>query len=125
MQVLKVEYWKVKTEAWVHFFVVDPRMLALFFKYKQETEQKHGGTSRVFWQYRNGRHHGQPLGKAWFGAFPKRVARLLGCANPDGYAGHSVCRSGATAAANAGATLVQLKQWGGWKSDAVAQLYVA
>ena len=109
----------------MHFFVVDLEMISMYSKYKENTKRYHLGRGRVFWQFRKGKNHGQVLGRGWFGKFPKTVARKLGLECPEKYSGHSICRSGATTAANAGASLMQLKQWGNWKSDAVAQIYVA
>ena len=40
------------------------------------------------------------------------------------FTGHSICRSGATFFADTGASLLQLKRYGQWKSDRVAESYV-
>ena len=52
------------------------------------------------------------------------IASWLGLPNADDFSGHSLCGTGATALANSGCTLLQLKRYGGWKSDRVAQRYL-
>ena len=88
--------------------------------------------SRVFWQWRKGkgvkskyRWHGQPYGKEWFYHYPKAIAKWLGLDNPDSYTGHCIPRTGATLYSDQGATPMQLKQYGAWKSIEVATLYHA
>ena len=93
-------------------------------KYKE----KYG--SRVFWQWKedeNGKykHRGQPIGKTFFYGYPKDVANWLGLANFDDYKGHSVPRTGTTLFANNGATPLQIKHYGNWKSMKVATHYHA
>jgi integrase len=58
-------------------------------------------------------------GKNHLGNVAKKIAVFLGL-NPDKFTGHSFRRSSATAAADWGISLINLKRLGGWKSDAVA-----
>ena len=44
--------------------------------------------------------------------------------HPEEYTGHCFRRTGTTLLSNSGAPMI-IKQLGGWKSDTVAQLYVA
>ncbi|XP_023312630.1 uncharacterized protein LOC111692753, partial [Anoplophora glabripennis] len=50
--------------------------------------------------------------------------RPKGLPNPSSYTGHCLRRTSATALANAGATMTNLKRHGGWKSSTVAEGYL-
>lgn len=62
-------------------------------------------------------------GKNHIGQVAKKIARFLEI-DPEKFTGHSFRRSAATAAADAGISLINLKRFGGWKSDTVASSYV-
>lgn len=62
-------------------------------------------------------------GKNHVTVLAKAIATFLGL-DPTGYTGHSFRRSSATAAADGGISLLNLKRFGGWKSDAVASSYI-
>ena len=49
-------------------------------KYKAATSKYHHNTGRVFWGYQYNKHHGQHLGKSWFGKYPspRDIAKYLG-----------------------------------------------
>lgn len=107
------------------FYVVGVKEIDICLEYKKLTESKHKNTGRVYWQTRNGKIHGQPIGRNWFSkTFPKIMAKALKIPNWEDFSGHSLCRTAATDYANEGATLPQLKAWGGWKSDKVPMRYV-
>ena len=107
------------------FYVVGELEIDICMEYKKMTAAKHKNTGRVYWQTRNGKIHGQPIGRNWFSKkFPKIMAKALNIENWEDYVGHSICRTAATDYANNGATLPQLKAWGGWKSDKVPMRYV-
>lgn len=53
----------------------------------------------------------------------KKIASFLGL-DPGPYTGHSFRRTSATSAADGGISLINLKRFGGWKSDGVASSYV-
>ena len=107
------------------FYVIGQLEIDICLKYKELTVAKHNNTGRVYWQIRNGKVHGQPLGRDFFSKkFPKMMAKALNIPNWEDYVGHSVCRTAATDAANNDATLPQLKSWGGWKSDKVPMRYI-
>ena len=97
--------------------------MELFFKYKEETSKYHKNCGRIFWQFRRNKHHGQVVGCKWFYQYPKLIAKSLGL-DPKECSGHSVCRTGATFMADNGHSLLDLKRYGQWKSDSVAQKYV-
>lgn len=62
-------------------------------------------------------------GKNYLSIVAKKIARFLGLDDTN-YSGHSFRRSSATAAADSGVTLINLKRFGGWKSDSVASGYI-
>ena len=62
------------------------------------------------------------LAKVFF-ALPKEIAKFLNLPNASNYSGHSTRRTAATWMANSGVSLLQLKKFGRWKSDTVAQEY--
>lgn len=55
--------------------------------------------------------------------YAKEIAQFLNIPNADNYTSHSFRVTGATAMVNSGASLLELKAAGNWKSDAVAQHY--
>lgn len=78
----------------------------------------------VWLRYERGKCSAQRIGKKTIAAMPTRIATFLKLASPEAYTGHAFRRTGATAAVNNGADLLQLKALGDWKSDAVAQGYL-
>jgi integrase len=62
-------------------------------------------------------------GKHHVAQVAKKIAVFLNL-DPEKYSGHSFRRSAATAAADAGISMINLKRFGGWKSDSVAASYV-
>jgi len=64
------------------------------------------------------------MGKNTIGTFGRIVAEYLQLPNPESYTGHVWRRSFGTEFANSGATMLQLKRAGRWKSDSVASGYV-
>jgi hypothetical protein len=54
----------------------------------------------------------------------QKVAYFLGLNNPEAYTSHSFRRTGSTLLANEGISLFNLKRFGRWKLDSVAQSYV-
>jgi len=63
--------------------------------------------------------------KHTIGEFPRKMAEFLKLPNAKDFTGHAFRRSAATILANQGAGLVLIKQAGGWRSDSVAQRYIA
>jgi integrase len=62
-------------------------------------------------------------GKNHLGKVAKKIAVFLKI-DPSDFTGHSFRQTSATAAADAGISLINLKRFGGWKSDQVASGYV-
>lgn len=67
----------------------------------------------------------QVIGKHTIGEFPRKIADFLKLPNSNEFTGHAFRRTAATILANQGAGLLLIKQAGGWRSDAVAQRYIA
>ena len=130
--IIRASYFKKKSQIYHSFCVNDQYLVNLFIKYRAKTRHLwsnenlvHSG--RVFWQTRRGKNgvcrlHGQALGVKWFYSFTKDIALWLGL-DPKNYSGHSVSRTGSTFVGDAGVSLLQLKKYGGWKSDTVAESY--
>jgi hypothetical protein len=66
----------------------------------------------------------QVVGRNKIGSYPKKIAVTLGLHNSVEYTGR-YRRSGATLVSNAGLSVLQLKESGGWSSSTVAEAYVA
>ena len=80
---------------------------------------------RVFMNFRIGKCTVQPIGKNKIAKMPREIAEFLNLPNPELYTGHSFRRTSSTLLVDAGADLLTLKRHGGWKSDKVAEGYVA
>ncbi len=83
------------------------------------------GIGRFFLNYRQNRCTSQPIGKNTFGKIPSKIASYLKLPDPSSFTGHCLRRTSATALADAGATMTNLKRHGGWKSSTVAEGYLA
>ena len=66
----------------------------------------------------------RPIGKNTLGLYPKKCAAILE-KNIDSFTGHAFRRTSATIVADFGASMLALKRHGRWKSDRVAEGYVA
>jgi hypothetical protein len=95
--------------------------LNYYNKYKVLVEKPKG---RFFRIRRNGAYINQPCGRSFFLEVPKTIAKWLNKPDWKKHTGHSIRRTAATWLANAGASNVELKKFGRWKSDTVAQGYV-
>lgn len=78
-------------------------------------------TARFFILQRGNRCFGQPIGKNTIALMPRRIASFLNLENPNSYTGHSFRRSSTTMAADAGATLEEMKRFYYWKSNTVVE----
>ena len=133
-KMLRVKYYKKKNKSYHDFCVGDEYTIGAYERYLKKTKHffdqrcsQYG--SRVFWQYRKRKniqdwyHHGQPQNIRFFNSYPKAIAQWLGLENWFQYTGHSVCRTGTTLFANSGASVMQLKKYGCWKSTTAAERY--
>lgn len=99
----------------------DARFLAAYLKARPQgapvqlmlTQQKNGNIMRGV------------IGINTLAKFPAKIAQYLQLTDPKSYTGHAFRRTSATFAAEAGIDMVNLKRLGGWKSDTVAQGYIA
>ncbi|OXU30657.1 hypothetical protein TSAR_007301 [Trichomalopsis sarcophagae] len=82
-------------------------------------------TERFFLRYTNGKCVAQPVGVNKFAAMPKEIATYLKLQDVDKYTGHSFRMTSATLLVDAGADLLTLQRYGGWKSSTVAIGYIA
>lgn len=57
--------------------------------------------------------------------YPRKIADLLGLPDASEYTSPALRRSSATWMADGGVDLINLKRFGGWKSDTAAQGYIA
>ena len=80
-------------------------------------------SGRFFVNYQKGKCTSQFIGKHKFSKMPKEIALFLGLENSDMYTGHAFRRTAATLLAQSGASMVRLKDLGGWKSDSTAQSF--
>eukprot|EP01084_Bolivina_argentea_P116108 206358_1 len=85
--------------------------------------------TRLLWQRKpNRKTHkiawkAQPIGLPYFYQYPKTVAKFCGIKEWWKYAGHSVRATSASFYVEGQKTLLQLKYFGGWKSDKAAEGY--
>ena len=79
---------------------------------------------RLFVNFRNGKCINQGIGINTLASFPSKIATFLQLEEPKTYTSHAFRRSAATWVADSGVDIINLKRFGGWKSDSVAQGYV-
>jgi hypothetical protein len=66
-----------------------------------------------------------PMGVNNIGSVPCEIATFLELDNPKQYTGHCFRRTSATLIADSGSILVTLQRAGGWRSQTVAEGYIA
>lgn len=99
--------------------------LKIFKKYLKIRSMVRSAHQRFFMRYQDGKCLGQPVGKNTFSSIPSKIAKFLGLPNAEAYTGHSYRRTSATLLANTGVDVLALKRHGGWKSETIAEGYVA
>ena len=82
-------------------------------------------TDRFFVNYQNGMCTTQVIEKNKFSSTPKQIAEFLDLPDAATYTGHSFRRTSATMLVDKGANMETLKRHGGWKSNEVAEGYIA
>lgn len=113
------------------WFIITPSadaardVVRLYRKYLALRPKGGAPVGRFFLRYFKGRCTVQPIGKNKIGEIPGVVATYLKLADPRKYTSHAMRRTGATLLADEGVDLLTLKRFGAWKSDSVAQGYVA
>ena len=105
-------------------FTITGELYAICKRYMQSRPQP-CVLDRFFLKYTGEKCINQPIGINKFGSMPKEVAVYLNLPNADGYTGHSFRRTSATLLVDAGGDITTLKRHGGWKSNSVAEGYIA
>jgi integrase len=103
----------------------DPDLNALLFIRKYMALRPDNSPPRLFLGLRNGKCTRQVIGLNTLATYPCKIAEFLKLNNPKAFTSHAFRRSAATWVADSGVDLINLKRFGGWKSDTVAQGYVA
>lgn len=130
VEYLKICLIKSKVDREQVFFILQEDNVKKIKSYIQDTAAFHNnhGDGNFWWQIRfindAWRLHRQHLGVNWFGKYLFKVAEYLGLPNYKDYTSHVVRHSSATNHANAGGSLLQLKNHGLWKSNSAAERYV-
>lgn len=104
-------------------FVIEPPFLEIYKKYAK-LRPANTTRSNFLVKYQAGKCHNQVVGKEKIGKMPKEIAEFLKLQNPEKYTGHSFRRTSTTIFSDAGASVFELQQLGGWKSEPVAKSYV-
>jgi integrase len=103
----------------------DPSLNALHYYRKYLLLRQANSPARIFLGYRNGKCIRQPIGRNMIATYPRMIAGLLNLPNPTSFTSHAFRRSSATWMADSGVDMLNLKRFGGWKSDTSAQGYIA
>lgn len=103
----------------------DPELNALLLTRKYMALRSDNSPPRIFLGLRNGKCTRQVIGLNTLATYPSKIAEFLKLDNPKAFTSHAFRRSAATWVADTGVDLINLKRFGGWKSDSVAQGYVA
>lgn len=104
-------------------FVIEPPFLEIYKAYAQLRVPGTGRT-KFLMRFQGGRCHDQVIGKEKIGKMPREIAEYLKLQDPHKYTGHSFRRTSTTIFSDAGASIFELQQLGGWKSEAVTKSYV-
>lgn len=117
--------WIEKTQEW--FWFVGPEYAVNL--YEEYIEKIKDVDTDIFWYQirKNGVAHKQRLGIHYFySRLSRDIARFVGKDEVEikKFKGHSIQRTAASIAVRNGATMMQLKMWGHWKSASSAQIYV-
>jgi malonyl CoA-acyl carrier protein transacylase len=76
------------------------------------------------WREKSSKFINSPLGRNNIAKIPCQVASFLKLPNAKSFTGHSLGRIATTLLADMGVSLINLKRFGRWKSDNVAQSYI-
>ncbi|KAK4886540.1 hypothetical protein RN001_002811 [Aquatica leii] len=79
---------------------------------------------RFFIYYCNNKCTRQPVGVNTFGSMSRKIAEFLQLSNAKSFTGHCFRRTSATLLSGKGASFLDVKRHGGWKSSTVAEGYI-
>jgi hypothetical protein len=120
-----ISSWKTDQKGDSFYFIVPKNpsqpYRCPFILYNTYISSVKNKTGRFF---RNKPSYSQNMGKNSIGSLPSKIASILQLPNPSSFTGHCFRRSAATFLADNGSSLLDLKRFGHWKSDKVAQSYV-
>src|SRR5271167_3636262 len=102
----------------------DPNIDALIYYRRYLLLRPENSPTRLFLVFKNGKCTRQPLGKNMIASYPKKIADNLCLSDTKNYTSHALRRSSATWMADGGVDLINLKRFGGWKSDMAAHGYI-
>jgi hypothetical protein len=126
-----IKIWRRKQKQGIReqqFMIVEPVHVALLDRYLclYDAHPELGPDSRLWHKIgTTGLMTKQVIGKNVIGKTPNLIATALNLECPKEYTGHCFRRTGATFISNAGLSVMQLKESGGWASSSIAESYVA
>ena len=109
-----------------YFLITKLKHLEIILKYRLshlDSKQKDTGFLYRCWSTLGGKWSSTRRGRRWFQDIPKKVAKFLK-KDEKGYTHHSLRRSMASQLHTNGATRLNIKYAGGWRSDTVVEGYV-
>ena len=80
---------------------------------------------RLFLGLREGKCIRQPIGVNSIASYPLTIAKFLGLPDAHHSLSHALRRTAATWISDSGIDTINLKRFGGWKSDSAAHGYIA
>ena len=103
----------------------DPKVDAVLLLRKYLSLRQQNAPNRLLIGFRNGKCTNQPIGINTLATYACKIAEFLELKDQKTFTSHAFRRSAATWVADSGVDIVNLKRFGGWRSDTVAQGYVA
>jgi integrase len=122
---VKIRASKTGPRSFVIVGSIDPLIDALDYYRKYIQLRPEGAPSRLFIGFRNGKCTRQPIGINKVASYSRLVADFLKLENAVDFTSHAFRRSSATWVADSGVDMINLKRFGGWKSETAALGYVA
>jgi integrase len=80
---------------------------------------------RLWLRWQKSHYSSQVIGLNRIAQYPAEIAKVLSLSEPEKWTSHAFRRTAATWAADAGIDMINLKRFGNWKSDTVAEGYIA
>ena len=105
-------------------FVITSELAEIVKKYIKLRPKNTPSKSRFLIKYINNACVRSNIGKTKVGSVAKDIATWLGLDNPKNFTGRALRRTSATLLSNGGGSMMDVKLFGTWESDKVAQGYV-